>query len=126
MQDQFTAIALQLVPRFANVVDLIVSSQTRWISGRSSRTSRSSALIRSRSSVVTPSRMPLSFSACLTHPLKVWGNTADLGCNGRDRARLRFVAALMLEHHSDRASADLRRVAICHFAFCHNHHPYLS
>jgi len=54
------------------------------------------------------------------------GNTADLGCNGRDRARLRFVGALMLEHHSDRASADLRRVAICHFAFCHNHHRYLS
>lgn len=54
------------------------------------------------------------------------GNTADLGCNGRDRARLRFVGALMLEHHSDRASADLWRVAICHFAFCHNHHPYLS
>jgi hypothetical protein len=29
------------------------------------------------------------------------GNTANLGCNGRNRARLRFVGALMLEHHPD-------------------------
>jgi len=31
----------------------------------------------------------------------------------------------MFEHHPDRASADLRREAICHFTFCHNHLPYL-
>ncbi|GAA6195211.1 hypothetical protein NBRC116598_06550 [Pseudophaeobacter arcticus] len=29
--------------------------------------------MRSQSAVVTQSRMPLSVSACLTHPLKVWG-----------------------------------------------------
>jgi len=40
--------------------------------------------------------------------------------NGRDRARLRFVGALMLGHHPVRTRADLWRVAICHFAFCHN------
>jgi hypothetical protein len=32
----------------------------------------------------------------------------------------------MLKHHPDRSCADLGRVAICHFAFRHNHHPYLS
>jgi hypothetical protein len=45
------------------------------------------------------------------------GNTADLGCNGRGRARLRLIGALMLKHHTDRAGADLRRVAICQFCF---------
>ena len=54
------------------------------------------------------------------------GNTADLGCNGGDRTRLRLIRALMLKHHTGGAGADLRRVAICHFAFCQNHHPYLN
>ena len=36
------------------------------------------------------------FLGPLAHPLKVWG-TADLGCNGRDRARLCFVQILMLK-----------------------------
>jgi hypothetical protein len=41
------------------------------------------------------------FLGLLAHPLKVWG-AADLGCNGRDRARLCFVQTLML---SDRPAA---------------------
>jgi len=32
----------------------------------------------------------------------------------------------VLKDHSNRARPNLGRVAICHFAFCHNHHPYLS
>ena len=48
---------------------------------RSSRFSRSSALIRSRSSVVTPARTPLSTSG-LAHPFRsVCGRAADLGRN---------------------------------------------
>src|SRR6185312_9836749 len=39
---------------------------------RNSLTSRSSALRRSRSGVVTPSRSPLSTSSRLTHPSSVW------------------------------------------------------
>jgi hypothetical protein len=39
---------------------------------RNSLTSRSSALRRSRSDVVTPSRSPLSTSSRLTHPSNVW------------------------------------------------------
>jgi hypothetical protein len=35
------------------------------------------------------------FLGLLAHPLKVWG-AADLGCNGRDRARLCFMQTLML------------------------------
>src|SRR5690606_3471677 len=46
---------------------------------RSSLTSRSSALIRSRSSVLRPSAWPLSTSCCLNQPCRVWGTQPILG-----------------------------------------------
>jgi hypothetical protein len=46
---------------------------------RSPLFSCSRTLMRSRSSVVTPSRRPLAFSACLTHSRKVWEIQPILG-----------------------------------------------
>ena len=46
---------------------------------RSSLTSRSRALMRSRSSLVTPSRRPLSISSLRTHSCSAWGTQPILG-----------------------------------------------
>lgn len=52
-------------------------------------------------------------------------DTAELGCNGHNPARLRIIGAFMLEDDPGSTRADPRRVAIGHFAFCHKHHAYL-
>jgi len=64
---------------------------------------------------------------CLHHPpAQCLRNTAYLWGNCRNRSGLRFIRTLVLKHHPNRARPNLGSVAICHFAFCHNHHPYLS
>ena len=80
---------------------------------RSSRFSRSSALIRSRSSVVGPARRPWSRSVCLNPVTQGLARAADLGRDRLDGRVLGAVLALVVQHHPDRALADLRRIGGC-------------
>jgi hypothetical protein len=79
---------------------------------RSPLTSRSSALRRSRSDVVTPSRSPPSTSFCLTH-LKQ-GLARAAGPRGRwiDRCPASRIFFAMLSHHSDCSLPDFSRKSI--------------
>ena len=72
---------------------------------RSSRTSRSSALIRSCSSVVALALVALSLPA----PQRL-RRAADLRRDRADRRPLRGVLAFVIEHHPNRAFADFRGV----------------
>lgn len=69
---------------------------------RNSRTSRSSALIRSCSSVVGPGRLPWSRSACRTQFRSVSGLQPIF-------AAIKLIA-FVLEHHPNRALAHFRGV----------------
>ena len=53
---------------------------------RSSRSSRSSSAIRRCSAVVTPGRLPLSISACLTQLRSDSGPNPELAGHSRDRS----------------------------------------
>ena len=52
----------------------------------------------------------------LLHPAaQLLGRTTDFGCNRADRPILRAVLTLVVEHHPDRAFADLRRKGVLRF-----------
>jgi hypothetical protein len=92
----------------AKYADALRKISLAW---RSSRTSRSKVLIRSRSSLVGPARNPWSRSAWRTQPRNV-SPAANLRRNRADRSPLRGVIRPMLQHHSHRARTDLSRIAV--------------
>ncbi len=75
---------------WAKYADALRRISLAW---RSSRISRSSALIRSRSSLVRPGRWPRSRSACRTQLAQRLAGAADLRRNRADRRPLRGVIA---------------------------------
>jgi hypothetical protein len=76
---------------------------------RSSRFSRSNALMRSRSSVVGPARCPRSRSAWRSQIAQRLAAAADLCRDRADRRLSRGVLARVLPHQAHRPLANLRR-----------------
>ena len=74
---------------------------------RSSRTSRSSSLMRCCSAVVEPARWPVSTSCWRTQRRSVSARAADLGGDRLDGRPLRRVLAAVLQHHAYRALHNL-------------------
>ncbi len=95
--------------------DLSLRSSSAWakkalasfnisLARRNSFTSRSNALMRSRSSLVTPSRRPVSTSCFFTQSCRVWGTQPIFGAIDSMAAHCDGYA--MLLHHADGALAD--------------------
>src|SRR3954463_16122595 len=68
---------------------------------------RSDALLLRRGRTGAPALIALSLANPAAQRFR---RAADLGGNRADRGRLRGVLALVVEHHPDRAGADLRRI----------------
>ena len=77
--------------------DALASLRISW-ARRSSLTSRSSALMRSRSSVLRPSRTPTSISSCLTQSLSVWRAQPILGAIDSIAHREGVLTPVFLHH----------------------------
>ena len=88
---------------WAKYADALRRISLAW---RSSRTSRSSALIRSRSSLVGPGRSPDRARLPNPAPQRL-RRAADLGRDRANRRPLRCVLRAVLEHHPNRAFTNL-------------------